>query len=59
MLQTEIQNLINIWQHMSKAGGHDDSSSKTHQAWEDSSKSWVSIWLLPAKPASLDGYQRD
>ena len=51
IINTFRQNIIDVREHMSEAGGHDDSATKTHHIGEDPRHPGASLGLLPGDPA--------
>ena len=54
IINTFRQNIINVREHMGKAGGHDDAATKAHHVGEEPSHPGASLGLLPGDPASSD-----
>ena len=51
MFNTLSENIINVREHVSEAGGHDDAATKTHHAGEDLGHLGAALGLLPGDPA--------
>merc|ERR550519_3152179 len=55
IFNTFSENIINVREHVSEAGGHDDAATKTHHAGEDLGHLGAALGLLPGDPASSHG----
>ena len=52
IFNTFSENIINIREHVSEAGGHDDTATETHHTGEDLGHLGAALGLLPGDPAS-------
>ena len=59
VLNTLLQNIIDVREHMSETGGHDDTATKTHHAGEDLRHPRAALRLLPGDPASPHRHHGD